>query len=116
MDQDIKLPVSAGESLTGAQYTAIEIDGTVAPSMVTARGILQNKPQNGEGASLLATGRSKFKAGGTIVITSRLTVASSGFIVAVASGDVSCGFTLGAVASGGITEGMFDFVAQRILA
>lgn len=109
MDQDIKIPVAAGEDLSGAQYAAVEIDGTVAPGLDAARGILQNKPQSGEAATLTVMGRSKYKAGGTIAINNRLTVSASGFITAASSGDPSCGYTLAAVASGGIAEGVFDF-------
>lgn len=116
MDQDIKIPVVAGEDLTGAQYTAIEIDGTVAPSSVVARGILQTKPKSGEAGTLTVLGRSKFKAGGTIALANRLTSTTSGFLVAVSSGDAGVGFALGAVASGGIAEGVFNFANHQIIA
>jgi hypothetical protein len=117
MDQDIKIPVAAGEDLSGAQYAAIEIDGTVAATHIVAKGVLQNKPQSGEAATLTCMGRSKFRAGGTIAVANRLTVTTSGFFVAAtASGDQGIGFALGAVASGGIAEGFFNFANVSIIA
>ena len=116
MEQDIKISVKAGEDLSAAQFTAIEIDGTVAATAAVTRGILQNKPKSGENAALTVIGRSKFKAGGTIAAGNNLTIADSGFLVATSSGDNSLGFSIFAVASGGITEGVFNIASPRDLA
>jgi hypothetical protein len=111
MDQDIKIPVIAGEDLSGAQYAAVEIDGTVAAEDFVARGLLQNKPRSGEDASLLVAGRSKFKAGGTIAAGGRMTITTSGVCTAATSGSAGIiGFSLTAAASGDVTEGVFNFV------
>ena len=116
MDQDIKIPVAAGVDLSGSQYKAIEIDGTLGVSPATSVGILQNKPQSGEQGALTVIGRSKFQSGGTITVGGRLTVSSGGFMTATGSGDIGVGFALAGVASGGIAEGVFNFANQRDLA
>jgi len=116
MDQDIKISVKAGEDLSGAQFTAIEIDGTVANTTAVARGILQNKPKSGENAALTVVGRSKYRAGGTVTAGAALTVAGSGFLSASTSGDNTLGFSIFAVASGGVTEGVFNTASNRDLA
>lgn len=95
--------------LSGLQYYAVAIGGTIAANNTAAIGILQNKPESGEEATMTYSGRSKFKAGGAIAANGRVKVTTSGFIVAVASGDGACGKALTAAASGEIVEGIFDF-------
>lgn len=110
-DQNI-IYIAAGADLRTRQYRALNIAGTLALATNTARGIQQNKPNNGEDTSLLIAGPSRFLAGGTIAAGDRLKVASGGWFVAAASGDSTVGFSQFAVASGAISPGdggYFDF-------
>ena len=107
------IPVVAGADLNtdDHQYHVVAVAGTIAPSPVTAGGLLQNKPKSGEDASLCYAGRSRFRAGGAVTAGARLTSTASGWVTAVVSGGASemIGTALGAVSSGGIGEGIFNF-------
>jgi len=110
MSYNEQIPVVATEDLSAAQYHACDIDGTLAQVGDTAIGLLQNKPENGEDASLVYSGRSRFRAGGgSISIGARLTCAASGWVTAAGSGDAIVGRALSAVTSGSIGEGVFGF-------
>jgi len=104
--------VIAGADLSGAQYKAIAVAGTVAAANDAAIGILQNKPQSGEHASVAIKGKMKGVAGGTISAGGRIKVTTSGFILAVASGDGSCGkLGITAAASGDTVSFWGDFIS-----
>jgi len=107
------LGVRAGADLSGKQYMAIEVAGTVAGSEVAAFGVLQNKPKSGEDASLCYQGRTKVKAGGALTVGAQLGVNSTGYFVAVSSGP-SVGRAINAVASGGIADAVVGFAAVNI--
>lgn len=105
------ITVDAGADLQAFQYRAIAIGGTLATGL-NARGILQNKPDSGEDATLVYQGRSKFQAGGAITVGARLTVTSGGFMTVAASGDQAVGFCEdAAVSSGSYGHGVFNFAS-----
>lgn len=107
------ITVDAGADLQTFQYRACAIGGTLATG-VNARGILQNKPDNGEDATLAYQGRSKFQAGGAVSAGAKLTVSSGGFMTAAASGDAVVGFAEdAAVTSGSYGHGVFNFVSAN---
>lgn len=100
------IPVDASVDLSGQEYKACQITGDVAGTLALAVGILQNKPESGEDASLVFTGRTKMQSGGAITAGALLTVAASGFIVATTSGGYAFGFAETACASGGVFHGV----------
>lgn len=108
--------VDAGESLAARQYHAINISGTLAATVEASMGLLQNKPLNGEDASVGYAGRMRFRAGGAVSRGDRLTVTTSGWLTTADSGDQIVGLCEHAVASGGIGKGIFDFTVPGYLA
>ena len=106
------IPVVATEDLSGVQYHACDIDGTLAQVGDTSIGILQNKPESGEDAELTYSGRSRYRAGGAITTGGRMTCAASGWITAASSGDAIVGRALSTVTSGSIGEGIFNFATN----
>ena len=112
MGYQYSIPVDAGADLSGQQYKAIAIGGTIAATSTAAMGLLQNKPENGEDAGLAYLGRSKYRAGDTVTAGGAIAVTTSGWLIACASGDLAVGKSLEAVSSGGIGEGIFNFIAR----
>lgn len=105
-----KLSIVAGADLrTGAQYKAIAVGGTIAAASTAAIGILQNKPNTGEHASLAWHGHMKAYTGGAVTAGARVKVTTSGYIVVVASGDGAVGKAITAAASGALCEIIADF-------
>ena len=80
MSYNNSIPVDASKDLSGLEYHACQASGDVAGTLALAIGILQNKPQNGEDASLVYAGRTKMQSGGAITAGAMLTVAASGFV------------------------------------
>lgn len=107
-----QIPVVATEDLSVAQYHACDVDGTLAQIGDTAIGLLQNKPESGEDASLVYSGRSRYRAGGAITTGGRMTCAASGWVTAAGSGDAIVGRALSTVTSGSIGEGIFNFATN----
>lgn len=98
------IPVDAGVDLSGSQYKAIQIDGTLATNNSDVAGILQNKPENGEDAGLGILGRTRYVAGGAVTKGNRLQVQSGGWLTAVASNQFGIGTALNTISSGGVGE------------
>jgi hypothetical protein len=102
----------AGADLSSFQNRVIEIDGTLAVENDTALGVLENKPQSGEHASVAVDGKMKGIAGAAVAAGARVKVASGGFLITVTSGTGTCGKnTNAAVASGDHFEFWGDFRA-----
>ena len=113
MSYQNSVPVVAGADLSAAQYRAVVAAGTIAANNTDALGILQNKPENGEDATVAYNGRIKFTAGGAVTAGAAVKVTTSGYCVTLSSGDLGCGKALDAVASGAIGEGVFDFATAK---
>jgi len=103
--------IVAGADLRAAQYKVVAVDGTIAAANTAAIGILQNKPNTGEGATVAYQGHAKGVAAAAISAGARLKVTTSGYLTTVASGDGACGKALVAASSGSTVEGLFDFVS-----
>lgn len=101
----------AGADLRAAQYKVVAVGGTIAAANDAAVGILQNKPNTGEGATVAFAGHAKGVAAAAITAGARLKVTTSGYLTTVASGDGSCGKALASASSGSTVEGLFDFVS-----
>ena len=110
------ITVTALEDLSANQHYAFaNDDGKLANNGEEALGIIDNKPQSGEPASVAYAGVSKFKAGGAITRGGKLTVTTSGFIVAGDSGSYIVGEALETVSSGSIGTGVFNFPTASYL-
>ena len=96
---------------TGAQYKAIAVGGTIAATSALSYGLLQNKPKNGEDATVGYAGHMKGVAGAAIATAVRMMVTTSGYLITCTSGHVPVGKSLAAAASGAVVEGLFDFSA-----
>jgi len=103
--------ISAGADLSALQYKIISVAGTLATDGNDALGVLQNKPQSGEDASVAYTGHMKAYAGGTIAAGDRVSCSASGTLVTVNSGDSAAimGKSLSAASSGGLVEFVGNF-------
>ncbi len=79
--QQMKLSIVAGENLSGAQYRAVEVDGTIAANSGVAIGLVQNKPRSGEHAEVAFMGHMKGLAGDDITAAARLMITTSGYLL-----------------------------------
>lgn len=107
-DQEV-VAIVAGADLRTMQYKVIDVAGTISAANSAALGVLLNKPNTNEGASVAYAGHMKAYAGGTITKGARLKVTTSGFLVVVASGDGACGKSLSAANSGSLVDFIGDF-------
>lgn len=100
---------SAGEDLSGAQFHAVSIAGSIIGTNLGALGLVQNKPEAGENASVAVMGYARYRAGAAIATGASVSVTTSGWLITTTSGSIACGKALEAVSSGGIGEGIFNF-------
>lgn len=110
--EQLKIPgLTAAASLNNHQYGVVRIAGSntvniasevnVAGPTKTAIGVLQNKPYNGEPATVAFAGLSKVIAGGTITNGAFVSYDSSGHVIDAVSGDVTIGRALEAATTAG---------------
>lgn len=105
--------ISAGADLSGAQYKAIAIGGTIAATSALTIGFLQNKPAaSGRQATVGYTGHMKAYAGGALTAGDDVQVTTSGYITAATSAGNICGKVLTTAASGDLVDGLFHFTGQ----
>lgn len=76
-------------------------------------GVLQNKPQSGEHATITCLGFSKVKAGGTITAGGDFSATASATAVAASSGEYILGRALTSVASGGVFEAIITHAGYK---
>lgn len=105
------ISIAAGADLSALQYRAVQIDGTLATTNKNAAGILQNKPQTGEHATIGYDGHLKGIAGAALTGGTDVKVSSGGFLTAVASGDSSRGKVVTAASSGSVVEILGSFIS-----
>ena len=97
-------------SASTAQFHAIAFnDAQLATGPEEASGILMNKPDQYEHASVGYSGEMKFAAGGAISQGDKLTVANSGWFTTAGSDDGVVGEAKHAVTSGSLGTGIFEF-------
>ena len=113
--EQLTMPIASGADHRSNQYRIVQIAGTLATTALNGRGILQNKPNTNEDATIAIIGRSKAVAGGTITAGAALAVASGGYVTAAASGGAVCGFAEVAASSGTAVWGQFNFAALGYL-
>jgi len=105
------IAIAAGADLRAAQYKVVGVAGTIAAANDAALGVLQNKPNTGEGATLAVSGHMKAYVGGTVSAGNRLKVTTSGWLAVVASGDGSCAKAITAANSGSVCEIVANFAS-----
>jgi hypothetical protein len=101
--------ITAGADLRTMQYKVVVVAGTIAAANDAAIGVLQNKPNMNEGATVAVMGHMKGYAAAAITAGARLKVTTSGYLTTVASGDGTCGKALKAATSGSLVEFFGDF-------
>lgn len=105
------IAIAAGQDLDSMQYKVVGVGGTIVATADLALGLVQNKPRNGENATVAYQGNMKGYAGAAVVTTRPITVTTSGFLINVTSGDgvaSPVGMPLVAANSGDI----FNFVGN----
>ncbi len=110
MNVNLTTTIEAGEDLSSSQYLAICLDdGKVATTGEEAAGILLNKPESGQHATLAYVGEIDYLAGGAITKGAKLTVGAGGYVTAADSSDTVVGEAKETITSGSIGIGMFAF-------
>ena len=99
------LTMIASEDLSTSQYKILSVSGdnTVALRVAAGAGvlgILDNKPENGENATVVVAGLTRCMAGGTVAAGSWISVTASGTGLATTSGQYILGKSITGVASG----------------
>jgi hypothetical protein len=103
------LTMVAGEDLSSSQYQLVYVDAANSVKQRNSKGapgigVLNNKPQNGEHASVVVMGMTRCVAGGTIAAGSWITCSASGTGIAVSSGEYIFGKAITGVASGSVFQ------------
>jgi len=99
------ISMTAGEDLSSGQYQLVYVDAANSVKQRNGKGapgigVLNNKPQSGEHASVVVMGMTRCKAGGTIAAGNWVTCSASGTGIAVSSGEYIFGKAITGVASG----------------
>jgi hypothetical protein len=98
----VDFTIVAGADLSARQYRAVNESGVLSTSATNGIGILQNKPQSGEHATVRKVGVSKAVVAAAVTAGQFVgfSGASSGFLAVVTSGGIACGRVVSAAASG----------------
>jgi len=107
------MTITASTDLTGHQFKPVGLDGLVAETSVAAVGILRNKPQNGDHATVAYRGEMKAYAGAAINSGALVGVTTSGFLITV-TGSASVGYARVTAGSGDIFPFLGSFPADKI--
>jgi hypothetical protein len=107
------ITVTASQDLTGHQYKPVDLAGGVGVTSLLSVGILQNKPNTGEHATLAYRGQMKAYAGAAVVSGALIGVTASGFMITV-TGSASVGYAKTTAASGDLFEFVGSFPADKI--
>ena len=85
-NQMIDDTVIASVDLSALQHRVVRVTGDLADNNAEAYGVLQNKPANGEHATVAVSGIMKAVAGAAVAAGVSLAVTNSGFIITATSG------------------------------
>jgi len=99
------ISMTAGEDLSSSQYKIMYVDAANSVKQRNTKGVgvfgvLNNKPQSAEHASVVVGGLTRCMAGGTVAAGSWITVSASGTGITVSSGEYILGKAVTGVASG----------------
>ena len=113
MSYSNSIGVAATVDLSSLQWRAVAIGGTLAATAPVAIGILGNKPEIGDDAQVIYSGRSKFAAGAAVTAGAELTTTASGWFITATSGDRVVGLANITVVSGAVgADGLFNFATK----
>ena len=109
MAQRQYITMIANEDLSNMQYKMVYVDGDNGTKLRVAAGagllgILNNKPQSGEHATVIWNGLSRCSAGATITAGSWISVTASGTGTAAGCGDYIVGKAITGVASASLFQ------------
>lgn len=107
------MTVTASQDLRTHQFKPVDLSGGVGVTSLLSVGILQNKPNTGDHATLAYRGQLKAYAGAAIVSGALIGVTASGFIITV-TGSASVGYAKTTAASGDLFEFVGSFPADKI--
>lgn len=102
---------------SGLQYHIVELVAAHEVSAAAANlgiGVLQNKPQNDEHATVAMEGITKCKAGGAVAVGNYITSAGSGWATAVLSG-LSTKTVLGRALTAAASGSVFSMEIDRFI-
>ena len=102
------MTVTAAADLTGHQFKAVTLGGTVAGTTAAARGILRTKAASGDHATVAYKGIMKAYVGAAVVSGAQVGVTASGYLITV-TGSAYVGFALASAASGALIPFVGDF-------
>lgn len=102
------ITVAATADLTGHLFKAVGLDGDVAETTAAAKGILRNKANTGDHATLAYKGQMKAYAGGAVNSGAQVGVTTSGFLIAVTT-SAYVGYALASCSSGALLSFVGDF-------
>lgn len=97
----------AAADLSAHQYNLMRLSAANAVNVASLDtnsglcGVLLNKPESGEAASIQYAGMGRVRAGASITAGAHITTNGSGRAVAVGSGDMACGRALEAAGADG---------------
>jgi len=97
----------AAEDLSAMQYKIVNVHGDNTVKLRVAAGagvlgVLNNKPENNENATVVVAGLTRCVAGGTISAGAWISTTASGTGLAATSGQYILGKSITGVASGGL--------------
>jgi len=107
--------VLAAEDLLNAVGKAVTINGTIAPTIANAIGVLRGKGSTGQHLPAVFEGVTKVVVGAAVTTPGYpIKITTSGFFIAAASGDGHVGRLLNtaAVASGDLVPAMVNFMTK----
>lgn len=107
------LTVVASQDLTGHMFKAVDLSGGVAINSLIAVGILRNKADTGDHATLAYKGQMKAYAGAAINSGAQVGVTASGYLISVATSRY-VGVALVSAGSGDIFGFVGDFTMGLI--
>lgn len=118
------LSASAAADLSAAQYHILRWTGAgtvniashaAATAVLGAMGVLQNKPGNGQAATVGYFGESKVVAGGALTVNTLITNNGSGRAAAAGSGDIVVGRVLDTAGADGDVVRALIFPTFRMI-
>ena len=112
------LTMVADEDLSSGQYHFVYVSGDNLCKQRNGKGapgigVLNNKPQSGEHATVVVEGLTRVFAGGTITAGNWITASASGTGIAVSSGEYIFGKAITGVASGGHFQCLIQHAGYR---
>lgn len=111
--EQLRVSKVASGNLDGSQYTFVRQIGnrdvlTIATTGVPMLGVLQNKPQNNEHATVAMLGSTKIRLANSLGVPSWVMAGVSGFAVLAVSGQVVAGQLITGATSGALAEMNFS--------